>query len=253
MADGRLAIDPHAGLGRLWTAGVPPAFFVKMRARRPRSNKDDTVADELNLPDGAFDRLDESSDEDFYEPARLVYHIDDHAVAVLTDFYRTVLPAGGTVFDLMSSWVSHLPPDVEYGEVIGHGMNEEELAANPRLTRHFTQNLNANQTLPLADNSLDAATICVSIQYLQHPVAVMRDLARVLRPGAPLVISFSNRCFWTKAVAVWRASSPSGHIALVRRYLDAAGFTDIETHRLAEYIEDRQDPMTAVVGHVPPV
>jgi SAM-dependent methyltransferase len=144
--------------------------------------------------------------------------------------------------------VSHLPPEIEYGEVIGHGMNEEELAANPRLNRHFTQNLNANQTLPLADNSLDAATICVSIQYLQHPVAVLRDLARVLRPGAPLVISFSNRCFWTKAVAVWRAGGPSGHVALVRRYLDAAGFTGIETFRLAEYIEDRQDPMTAVVG-----
>ncbi|HEX3884233.1 MAG TPA: methyltransferase domain-containing protein [Stellaceae bacterium] len=211
------------------------------------------MADELDLPDGAFDRLDESSDEEFYEPARLVYHIDDHAVAALTDFYRTVLPGGGAVLDLMSSWVSHLPPEIEYGEIIGHGMNEEELAANPRLTRHFTQNLNANQTLPLADNSLDAATICVSIQYLQHPVAVLRDLARVLRPGAPLVISFSNRCFWTKAVAVWRAGGPSGHVALVRRYLDAAGFTGIETFRLAEYIEDRQDPMTAVVGHVPPV
>jgi hypothetical protein len=206
------------------------------------------VADELDLPPGAFDRIDESADEDFYGPARLVYHIDDHAVAALTDLYRRVLPAGGAVLDLMSSWVSHLPPEIEYGEIIGHGMNEEELAANPRLNRHFTQNLNANQTLPLADNSLDAATICVSIQYLQHPVEVLRDLARVLRPGAPLVISFSNRCFWTKAVAVWRASGPSGHVALVRRYLDAAGFTAIETFRLAEYIEDRQDPMTAVVG-----
>jgi hypothetical protein len=204
--------------------------------------------DTLGLPDGAFERIDESADEDFYEPARLVYHIDDHAVTALTEFYRTVLPAGGAVLDLMSSWVSHLPPDVEYGEVIGHGMNEEELAANPRLSRHFTQNLNADQTLPLADNSLDAAAICVSIQYLQHPVAILRELARVLRPGAPLVISFSNRCFWTKAVAVWRVSGPSGHVALVQRYLGAAGFTDIASHRLAEYIEDRQDPMTAVVG-----
>jgi hypothetical protein len=209
------------------------------------------VPDELGLPPGAFDRLDDEADEEFYAPARLVYHIDDHAVAALTEFYRTVLPAGGIVLDLMSSWVSHLPPEVEYGEVIGHGMNADELAANPRLARHFTQNLNADQTLPLADDSLDAATICVSIQYLQHPVAVLRELARALRSGAPLVISFSNRCFWTKAVAVWRASGPSGHVALVQRYLTAAGFTDIATHRLAEYIEDRQDPMTAVVGRAP--
>ena len=202
----------------------------------------------LALPPGAFDRIDEGSDEEFYAPARLVYHIDDHAVAVLTEFYRTILPAGGVVLDLMSSWVSHLPAEVEYGEVIGHGMNEEELAANPRLTRHFTRNLNADPTLPLADDSLDAATICVSIQYLQQPVAVLRELHRALRPGAPLVISFSNRCFWTKAVAVWRATGDSGHAALVRRYLDAAGFTGIEAHRLAEYIEDEQDPMFAVVG-----
>ncbi|HEY1798243.1 MAG TPA: methyltransferase domain-containing protein [Stellaceae bacterium] len=206
------------------------------------------MTDELGLPPGAFDRIDESLDEEFYGPARLVYHIDDHAIAMLTDFYRTALPAGGSVLDLMSSWVSHLPPEIEYREVIGHGMNEEELAANPRLTRHFTQNLNANPALPLADDSLDAATICVSIQYLQQPVAVLRELGRALRPGAPLVISFSNRCFWTKAVAVWRAVGDSGHAALVRRYLDAAGFTDMETHQLAKYVEDEQDPMYAVVG-----
>jgi SAM-dependent methyltransferase len=209
-----------------------------------------SVSDEdaLTLPPGAFDRIDESADEDFYAPARLVCHIDDHAVAALTEFYRTILPAGGTVLDLMSSWVSHLPPDIEYGQVVGHGMNEEELAANPRLSRHFTQNLNANPTLPLADDSLDAATICVSIQYLQQPLAVLRELHRALRPGAQLVISFSNRCFWTKAVAVWRALGDSGHAALVQRYLRAAGFTDIETFRLAEYIEDEQDPIYAVVG-----
>ena len=66
--------------------------------------------------------------------------------------------------------------------------------------------------------------ICVSIQYLQHPVAVLREIARLLRPGSPLVISFSNRCFWTKAVAVWRALDDEGHARLVERYLELAGF-----------------------------
>lgn len=209
--------------------------------------------DALGLPAGAFARLDEEADEEFYEPARLVYHIDQNAVVSLTALYRTVLPAGGAVLDLMSSWVSHLPPEVEYGTVIGHGMNAEELAANPRLTRRFVQNLNADPTLPLEDDSLDAATICVSIQYLQRPVAVLRELARALRPGAPLIVSFSNRCFWTKAVAVWRALDDSGHTKLVETYLTAAGFTDIAAHRLAVYIEDEQDPMYAVVGRAPPV
>ena len=136
-------------------------------------------------------------------------------------------------------------------EVIGHGMNGEELAANPRLDRWFVQNLNRDPGLPLADASLDAAMICVSIQYLQRPVAVLRETARALRPGAPIVISFSNRCFWTKAVAVWRALDDDGHARLVARYLRHAGFELIETHPLAEWVEDRSDPMIAVVGRAP--
>jgi hypothetical protein len=207
----------------------------------------------LGLPQGAFTKIDAEEDELFYEPPRLVCHIDDGAIAALTEFYRGVLPAGGVLLDLMSSWVSHLPPEIAYAEVIGHGMNASELAANPRLSRWFVQNLNRDTTLPLADASVDAAIICVSVQYLQQPVAVLRDVVRVLRPGSPLVISFSNRCFWTKAVAIWRALDDDGHAQLVERYLRHAGFEQIETHRLAEWVEDVSDPMTAVVGRAPAV
>ncbi|MBV8122142.1 MAG: methyltransferase domain-containing protein [Alphaproteobacteria bacterium] len=208
------------------------------------------MEDELGLPHGAFAKLDGEDDEVFYKPPRLVCHIDDGAIAALTRFYRGVLPPGGVLLDLMSSWVSHLPPEIGYREVIGHGMNGAELAANPRLTRWFIQNLNRKTSLPLGDASLDAAMICVSIQYLQQPIAVLREVARLLRPGAPLVISFSNRCFWTKAVAIWRALDDEGHTSLVERYLRQAGFARIETHRLAEWVEDVSDPMIAVVGSV---
>jgi hypothetical protein len=211
----------------------------------------DEPQDALGLPPGAFARLDETDDALFYEPPRLVEHIDDGAIAALTELYRTVLPQGGALLDLMSSWVSHLPPDIEYGDIVGHGMNAEELAANPRLTRWFVQDLNKDPILPLADAGFDAATICVSIQYLQQPVAVLREVRRVLRPGMPLVVSFSNRCFWTKAVAVWRALDDRGHAALVERYLDCAGFTAIETRVLAEYVEDISDPMLAVLARAP--
>jgi hypothetical protein len=207
--------------------------------------------DGLGLPQSAFSKIDAEEDEIFYEPPRLVCHIDDGAIAALTEFYRTVLPAGGILLDLMSSWVSHLPPEIDYAEVIGHGMNATELGANPRLTRWFVQNFNRDTKLPLADTSVDAAMVCVSIQYMQQPVAVLREVARVLRPGGPLVISFSNRCFWTKAVAIWRALDGDGHAGLVERYLRHAGFERIETHQLAEWVEDVSDPMTAVVGRAP--
>jgi SAM-dependent methyltransferase len=206
------------------------------------------MEDERGPPPDAFAKLDDEDDEIFYEPPRLVCHIDDGAIAALTGFYRGVLPPGSVLLDLMSSWVSHLPPEIGYKEVIGHGMNAAELAANPRLSRWFIQNLNRETSLPLSTASVDAAMICVSVQYLQQPVAVLREVARVLRTGGPLVISFSNRCFWTKAVAIWRALDNEGHAHLVERYLRDAGFARIETHRLAEWAEDVSDPMIAVVG-----
>ena len=209
--------------------------------------------DGLGLPRDGFTKLDPEDDAVFYEPPRLVCHIDDGAIAALTGFYRTILPSGGVLLDLMSSWVSHLPPEIGYAQIIGHGMNATELAANPRLSRWFVQDLNRDPRLPLDAASIDAAMICVSIQYLQQPVAVLRETARVLRPGAPLVISFSNRCFWTKAVAIWRQLDDEGHAHLLELYLRHAGFTRVETHKLAEWVEDVCDPMTAVVGRAPAV
>jgi hypothetical protein len=200
------------------------------------------------LPPGAFAKEDAGDDADFYAPARLVTHIDEAAIAALTGFYRQVLPPGGVIADLMSSWVSHLPDEVAYEEVIGHGMNAEELAANPRLSRWFVADFNSDPTLPLADASLDAAAMCVSIQYLQRPAELLKEVARVLRPGAPVVISFSNRCFPTKAVAIWRALDDRGHAQLVDLYLRRAGFGDVSVHRL---LDGRiSDPLIAVVGRV---
>jgi SAM-dependent methyltransferase len=193
-----------------------------------------TTPDDADFPPDAFEKWDAADDSDFYVQPRFVTHIDDRAIAALTSFYRETLPTGGVVLDLMSSWVSHLPSDVSYAEVIGHGMNEAELAANPRLGRRFVLDLNRNPRLPLCDSSVDAAMISVSIQYLQQPVAVLCEVARILKPCQPLVISFSNRCFPTKAVAIWQALDDSGHAHLVALYLRRAGFADIETRTLCD-------------------
>jgi SAM-dependent methyltransferase len=198
------------------------------------------------LPPEAFRKEDPSPDPLFYRAPRFVTHIDEGAIEAVTQAYREFLPPGGTVLDLMSSWVSHLPPEVDY-TVLGHGMNEAELAANPRLSRWWVQDLNADPRLPLEDASLDAACLCVSIQYLQDPVAVLSDLRRCLRPGGPVVISFSNRCFPTKAVAVWLALGGRDHQKLVALYLSEAGFGGIEAEETVPPGQDR-DPLWIVSG-----
>ena len=197
------------------------------------------------LPPWAFDAADPSPNSEFYDVPRFVTHIDDGAIAAVTQVYRETLPAGGAVLDLMSSWVSHLPEDVTYASVTGLGMNAEELAANPRLSRWLTRDLNEDPVLPFDDGSFDGACLCVSVQYLRRPVEVFRDVARVLRPGAPFVVSFSNRCFPTKAVAIWQALSPPDQLRLVAAYMRAAGFAAVADRASTPA---GGDPLWSVIG-----
>lgn len=201
-----------------------------------------------HIPPQAFERYDEEPDEFFYETPRFVTHIDDRAIAAVTQLYRECFPPGGAILDLMSSWISHLPPEVAYSRVAGLGMNAEELAGNPRLTEAVVQNLNESPMLPFEAASFDGAGICVSIQYLTNPVEVLREVGRVLRPGAPLAITFSNRCFPTKAVSIWQSLDDEGHGKLITRYLQETGrFDSIQvTTRTARTW--RNDPLYAVVG-----
>lgn len=202
-----------------------------------------------SLPPEAFAKQDPTPDALFYRQPRFVTHIDDTAIEAVTDLYRSLLPPGGRILDLMSSWVSHLPSEVAYAAVIGHGLNEAELAANPRLTRHFVQDLNADAVLPLEAASIDAVLICVGVQYLQDPVAVLREIARVLVPSGTVILTFSNRCFPTKAVAIWRAVSGDDHARLIDLYLRQAGFPDIEVYVVLPD-DGPSDPLRAVVGRM---
>ena len=175
------------------------------------------------IPEEAFRRTDETPDEDFYRTPRIVTHIDDGAIAAVTQLYREHFPAGGEILDLMSSWVSHLPSEVAYRRVIGLGMNEVELRRNERLDAYIVQNLNTNPGLPFGEAEFDGVGICVSIDYLTRPIEVLREVGRVLKVGAPLIITFSNRCSPSKAVAVWHQLDDGGHMVLVESYLEEAG------------------------------
>jgi hypothetical protein len=122
----------------------------------------------MALPSSYFERYDESPDESFYAMPRLVTHIDDTAIAAVTQLYREYFPVGGVILDVMSSWVSHLPEDVQYTCVVGLGMNQKELDENLRLDERIVQNLNRTPALPFEDATFDGAAICVSVQYLTH-------------------------------------------------------------------------------------
>ena len=174
-------------------------------------------------------KLDPSDDALFYAQPRFVTHVDEGFIAQLTKLYRDRIPQDSRVFDMMSSWVSHLPQDIDYAHVEGHGLNGEELARNKQIDHYFVQNLNQNQTFPLEDNSFDAVVNTVSVQYLQYPEKVFAEVYRVLKPGGIAVFSFSNRMFPHKAIALWRDGSEASRVELVKRYFDSVpGFGNIE-------------------------
>jgi SAM-dependent methyltransferase len=184
---------------------------------------EDLVRGDGLFPPAGYAREDESRDADFYLAPRRVVHIDDAAIAALGRLYADVLPTGGRILDLMSSWRSHLPPDLRPREVVGLGLNAEEMADNPQLTRQIVHDVNRRPRLPFGDGEFDGAACAVSVQYVLHPLLLFREVRRVLRPDAPFVVSFSNRCFPTKAVAVWLATTDQQHLMLVRSYFQSSG------------------------------
>jgi ubiquinone/menaquinone biosynthesis C-methylase UbiE len=130
------------------------------------------------------------------------------------------------VIDLMSSWISHFrtPP----AQLTVLGLNQSELDANEAATERVVHDLNADPVLPFPDGTFDAATCCVSVDYLVRPVEVFRETARVLKPGAPFVLTFSNRCFPTKAIRGWLVTDDATHCDIVAVYFQrSGGFGDV--------------------------
>ncbi|ERN04070.1 hypothetical protein AMTR_s00209p00028300 [Amborella trichopoda] len=194
-----------------------------------------------------FQRFDESSDSLFYSTPRFVTHIDDPAIAALTKFYSAVFPPsnspGVCLLDLCSSWVSHYPKGYKQDKIVGLGMNEEELQRNPVLTDYVVQDLNVNPKLPFGDNSFDAITNAVSVDYLNKPIDVFKEMQRVLKPGGLAIMSFSNRCFWTKAISIWTSTGDVDHVWIVGAYFHYAGGFDPPEALDISPNPGRSDPM----------
>lgn len=202
------------------------------------------------FPADFFRRVDDDDDELFYSVPRLVTHIDDGAIAKVGEIYAQLLPQGGAILDLMSSWRSHLPAHIRPSRVVGLGMNRTEMQDNPALTEIVVHNLNRDTRLPFAEAEFDGAVVTVSVQYMTRPLDTFAEVARVLKPGAPFVVTFSNRCFPTKAVAIWQSLDDYDHGRLVGTYFkEAAAFENIDFIDRSAPTTPPSDPIWAVVGY----
>ncbi|PKI58666.1 uncharacterized protein LOC116196280 [Punica granatum] len=203
-----------------------------LASARPSSSIDQVLKnvewpEQFPFKDEDFLRFDESPDSLFYEAPRFVTHIDDSAIRALTKYYSEVLPPSNTpgvsILDMCSSWVSHYPAGYKQERIVGMGMNEDELKRNPVLTEYVVQDLNVNPNLPFEDNSFDVITNVVSVDYLTKPLDVFREMRRILKPGGLAIMSFSNRCFWTKAISIWTSTGDTDHVMIIGAYFHYTG------------------------------
>jgi SAM-dependent methyltransferase len=200
------------------------------------------------FPAGFFRRSDESPDSTFYVPDRLVTHIDDQAIRAVGQLYRDLgidgVGSAQRVLDFMSSWISHFMSAP--AELVVLGMNERELLANPQATSHVVHDLNVDPSMPFPDDFFDAATCCVSIDYLVRPIDVLREVARVVKPGGLVVCTFSNRCFPTKVIRGWLAMDEAQRCFAVRRYFQLSGRYEEAQVKLCTRSGGFGDPLYAV-------
>ncbi|HTE84025.1 MAG TPA: methyltransferase domain-containing protein [Dehalococcoidia bacterium] len=209
------------------------------------------VTDSPFLPEH-FERVDEAADSEFYSQPRFVVHIDDQAIEAAGRVYASLLPRDGEILDLMSSWRSHIPAGFPVSRLVGLGMNAEEMAGNPQLDAYVVHDLNLDPTLSFETDQFDGVIDTVSIQYLTRPVEVFAEVYRVLRPAGRFVVTFSNRCFPTKAVRVWTALGDKGHAQLIASYfLSSARWSDLQAVE-CNPARGAGDPLFAVHASKPP-
>lgn len=201
-----------------------------------------------------FARLDTRADSAFYTMTRLLPHIDSTASQQLAGIYARFLEPRMQVLDLMSSWQSHLPQSVAELAVTGLGLNMEELQRNPQLSQQVIHDLNAQPELPFETEQFDAAICSMSVEYLIKPAAVFSEVARVLKPGAPFIVSFSERWFPPKVIAVWQEMHAFERMGLVLDLFDKSQeFTNLGTESVRGLPRPADDKYAAELAESDPI
>lgn len=201
---------------------------------------------------------DASNDQLFYLVPKFVHHAGEECRESLTKYYDCALPENGQVLDLCSSWTSHYPSTKKLSRCAVLGLNPLELVANPSKTEWTVRNLNRNPQLPYDDQQFDVVTNALSVDYLTNPLAVFREIHRVLKPGGLATMAFTNRCFPSKVVPIWLDPfTEQSHAQIVANYFyyatDATNkqslFTDITAANISpDGWTGMRDPMIVVAA-----
>jgi SAM-dependent methyltransferase len=141
----------------------------------------------------------------------------------------------------------------------GVGLNAYELEKNAQLTDRHVQDLNQDPALDFPDSHFDVVICTVSVEYLTDPISVFSEVARILRPGGRFVVTFSNRWFEPKAIAIWKELHEFERMGLVLEYFRKSGqFHQLQTYSirgLGRPVQDKYymqlpyaDPVYAVWG-----
>lgn len=184
-----------------------------------------------------FARDDETPDAEFYQTTKIEIHLDSLAATTVEDLFVDSIPKGSRILDLMAGQESYLRDEIAPASVIGLGVNEEQLQANPLLRERIVHDLNAEPCLPFCDSEFDVVVNTMSVDYLTRPVEIFREVSRVLKPNGIFFVVFSNRTFPPKAVSIWKTSTEAERVDLVRHF-----FSHAERFFLDGFFESKGKP-----------
>ena len=169
-----------------------------------------------------FVRDDETPDTQYYQNPEPIETLDSLALSAIEDFLAGLIRPGAAILDLMAGSDSHIKPDLQPSRIVGIGLDAKELDANTALTERIVQDLNGEDPLPFEEDAFDAALITLAIEYMTKPVEIFQEIARVLKSGGPLIVTYSNRTFPPKAVSVWKTSSDEERMIYVKKLMEVS-------------------------------
>ncbi len=182
----------------------------------------------------------------FYQAISSTPPVDRAAIEQLQQFYQQNLSTDQTILELMSGTDSYIPQSIKPVNITGLALKEDDLKANKDLSQYQLHDLNQQPDLPFNDQQFDTVLCSFGIEYLIHPVEIFKQVARVLKPGGQFLVSFSNRFFDKKVIALWDDIHEFERMGLVLEYFrQSREFEDLHCESMRGLIRYDDDPFPA--------